>query len=129
MTDRIHFIFGTFSNLTILFMMISGFCLCAGYLNKFCENTIDIERFYIKRFFRILPFFLPLLFIALIVEPTKEHLADFLLEATLLHGFLPADNTIDIMGVSWFLGVIFIFYITFPFFTVLLKKKKKHSYP
>lgn len=43
--------------LVYLFFIISGFGMCAGYLEKFWKGTIDLETFYKKRYRKILPFF------------------------------------------------------------------------
>ena len=44
---------------------------------------------------------------------------------TLLFGFLPDAGNIEVIGVGWFLGLIFVFYICFPFFCVLLETKSR----
>lgn len=56
------------TTLVYLFLMISGFGMCAGYLDKFQSGVIDIDVFYRKRYQKILPFFSVLLFIALLME-------------------------------------------------------------
>lgn len=45
--------------LVFLFLMISSFGMCCGYFKRFKEQTIDIEKFYQRRYSKILPF-LPL---------------------------------------------------------------------
>ena len=45
-------------------------------------------------------------------------------DLTLMFGFLPVSN-ITIIGVGWTLGVIFGFYILFPFFVYLIWTKKR----
>lgn len=54
--------------LVYLFMMISGFGMCAGYLEKFQSGYVDLEKFYNKRYKKVLPFFWFLLVIALLME-------------------------------------------------------------
>lgn len=44
-----------------LFLLISGFGMFCGYYEKFKTGTIDLNGFYIKRYKKILPFFLSLL--------------------------------------------------------------------
>lgn len=46
-------------------------------------------------------------------------------DLTLLFGFLPNAGNISVIGVGWFLGLIFVFYICFPFYCVLIKNKKR----
>lgn len=107
-----------------LFIMISGFSMCTGYLKKFNNNSVNLELFYKKRYSRILPFFSFLVIIAMILEHNISAFYEGTIEITLLFGLLP-NNHLDVLGVSWTLGVIFLFYLLFPFFTVLLKNKKR----
>ena len=52
----------SFTHLVILFIMISGFGMCAGYLDKFLNGTVDLEKFYKRRYQKILPYFVFLIF-------------------------------------------------------------------
>lgn len=114
----------SFSSFVYVFMMISGFGMSVGYLDKFqCEN-IDLEKFYKKRYKKILPFFLFLIIIALIIEPSLNNIFEVSIEVLLLNGFLP-NNSLNVLGVCWTLGVIFVFYLLFPCFSVLMKTKKR----
>lgn len=45
-------------------------------------------------------------------------------EGFLLHGLLP-NNVVSVIGVCWTLGVIFLFYLLFPAFSVVMKSKKR----
>jgi peptidoglycan/LPS O-acetylase OafA/YrhL len=110
--------------LVYLFIMISGFGMCAGYLTKFQKGAVDLEYFYKKRYGKILPFFGFLLFIALIMEHSMESVYEASIELSLLHGLLP-NNAVSVLGVCWTLGVIFLFYLLFPAFSVLMKTKKR----
>lgn len=113
----------SFTWFVLLFLMISGFGMCVGYLGKFRQGNVDLEKFYKHRYSKILPYFVFLLVIALIVEPSLTNLFDFSMELTLLFGLLP-NNSLNVIGVGWTLGVIFLFYLLFPAFTVLVKNKK-----
>lgn len=119
-------------NFVLLFMMVSAFSLCCGYLERFHNGSISLENFYSKRYKRILPFF-ALLTLIDVIKCVFENGFSFsntligeLWEAfaniTLVFGLLP-NNGIDVVGVGWFLGIIFLFYMLFPFYSVLLKKK------
>jgi peptidoglycan/LPS O-acetylase OafA/YrhL len=110
--------------LVYLFIMISGFGMCAGYLEKFQNGIVDLETFYKKRYGKILPFFGFLLVIALVMEHSIETVYEVSVEVTLLHGLLP-NNAVSVLGVCWTLGVIFLFYLLFPAFSVLMKTKKR----
>lgn len=114
----------SFTWLVYLFLMISGFGMCAGYLNKFQRGTVDLEAFYKKRYAKILPFFGVLLAIAFVMEHSMSTVYEVSVEIFLLHGLLP-NNAVTVIGVCWTLGVIFLFYLLFPAFSVLMKSKKR----
>ena len=110
--------------LVYLFLMISGFGMCVGYLNKFQRKTVDLEAFYKKKYVKILPFFGLLLIIAFVMEHSISTVYEISIEILLLHGLLP-NNAVSTIGVCWTLGVIFLFYLLFPAFSVLMKSKKR----
>ena len=114
----------SFTNFVFLFMVVSAFGLCCGYFERFKDGSINIESFYRKRFLKILPFFALLSIIDVIISPSKENLMELFANITLIFGLLP-NADISVIGVGWFLGVIFVFYLLFPFFTVLLKTKSR----
>lgn len=107
-----------------LFIMISGFSMCCGYLNRFIEGNVDLEKFYLRRYSKILPFFSFMILIAVLQEHTLNTLFEGSFELTLLFGLLP-NNEMNVIGVCWTLGVIFLFYLLFPAFSVLMKSKKR----
>ena len=121
-------------NFVLLFMMISAFSLCCGYLQKFHQNSISLEAFYKRRFSRILPFFAFLTFIDLVKCLFENHfvfndsivgeLWESFANVTLMFGLLPG-NGINVVGVGWFVGAIFLFYLLFPFYSTLLMSKKR----
>ncbi|MBQ7538020.1 MAG: acyltransferase [Treponema sp.] len=114
----------SFTHLVLLFLMISGFGMCAGYLDKFQSSTIDLEKFYKRRYAKILPYFCFLIVIALLYAPSITNFYDATIEIMLVYGFLP-NNALNVIGVGWTLGVIFVFYFLFPAFSVLLKTKRR----
>ena len=113
----------SFTNFVFLFMVISAFGMCCGYLDKVLNNQISLETFYFKRYSKILPFFAFLVLIDIIMSPSKESLIEGFADVTLLFGLFP--NDISVIGVGWFLGLIFAFYLIFPFYCVLIKTKKR----
>lgn len=113
----------SFTNLVFLFMIISAFSMCCGYYEKIGENKISLDQFYKKRFLKILPFFGLLSLVDVIISPSKEALLELFANLTLCFGFLPDAGDISVIGVGWFLGVVCIFYIIFPFYCCLLKGK------
>ncbi len=111
------------THLTLLFMMISGFCMCCGYYEKMRDNKISITEFYTRRYQRIWPYFAILVLMDLLLGFSKEALMEAFADLTLVYALLP-NFKMSVLGVGWTLGVIFLFYILFPFFCFLLKDKK-----
>lgn len=110
-----HFVF--------LFMILSAFSMCCGYFEKIKNNKISVEEFYKKRIKKILPFFAILVLIDIIVEHNISSLIEGFADVTLLFGFIP--NEITVIGVGWFIGLVFLFYLMFPFFVYLFSNKKR----
>lgn len=110
--------------------MISGFGLCCGYYDRFKENRISLKAFYSKRYLKILPFFS--LLIAMDIAATLVFqksitvaaLYEVFANLTLAYGFIPS-HSFSVIGVGWTLGVIFGFYILFPYFVFLIWDKKR----
>lgn len=113
----------SFTHLTLLFMMISGFCMCCGYYEKIKENKISITEFYSRRYQRIWPYFAVLVVLDLLLGFSKEALMEAFADLTLVFALLP-NFELSVLGVGWTLGIIFLFYMLFPFFCFLLKDKK-----
>lgn len=114
----------SFTDLVFLFMVISGFSMCCGYYHRIIKNEIELDDFYKKRFKKIWPFFAFLCFVDFIISPSINSLCELIADLTLCFGFLPNPN-LSVIGVGWFLGLIFVFYIIFPFFCFLLKNRKR----
>ena len=114
----------SFADLVFLFMVISGFSMCCGYLEKMKKGQITLEDFYKKRYIKILPFFTVLIFLDIIISPSLSSLYEAFSSLTLCFGLLPNANH-TVIGVSWTLGVIFVFYLLFPFFCFLLANRKR----
>ena len=115
----------SFTNFVFLFMTVSAFGMCCGYYHKILNNQINITEFYTKRFKKILPFFGLLVCLDVLMSPSLNSIYEAFADLTLLFGFLPNTGNISVIGVGWFLGLIFVFYICFPFFCVLLKSKRR----
>lgn len=114
----------SFTNFTYLFMIVSAFSLCCGYFEKFQNGTVSLEKFYKRRYQRIWPFFAFLCTIDLVKEPSLKTLYQYIADITLAFGLIP-NNKIEVVGVGWFLGTIFVFYMIFPFFCFLMKTKRR----
>ena len=115
----------SFTNFVFLFMTVSAFGMCCGYYERIINNKISFNDFYGKRFKKILPFFGLLVLLDIVMSPSIDALYEAFADLTLLFGFLPGAGNITVIGVGWFLGLIFVFYICFPFFCVLLQSKRR----
>ena len=113
-----------FTNLVFLFMMVSGFGMCCGYYQKIIDRKISMEDFYSKRYIKIWPYFALLCTLDFVISPSKNSLYEVFANLTLCQGLLP-DANISVIGVSWTLAVIFVFYMLFPLFCFLLGNKKR----
>ena len=112
------------SDIVFLFMLLSAFSMCCGYYHKFKAKQIDLNQFYKRRYSRVLPFFAVLIAIDFVVNPSVSEIYEAFANLTLLFGLLP-NADIHVVGVGWFLGLIFIFYMIFPFFVFLIDNKKR----
>lgn len=107
-----------------LFLMISGFGMFCGYYERFKKGAVDLNSFYTKRYKKLLPFFITLILIDIMMDRSLSHVIEGITEATLVFGLLP-NNQPDVIGVSWTLGVIFLFYMLFPFIVYLCWTKRR----
>ena len=114
----------SFTNLVFLFMMVSGFGMRCGYYQKIVNQKISVEDFYKKRYIKIWPYFALLCALDFVISPSKESLFEVFANLTLCQGLLP-NVKISVIGVSWTLAVIFVFYMLFPFFCFLIGNKKR----
>lgn len=111
-------------NLVFLFMILSAFGMCCGYYERFINDKISLKEFYSKRYMKIWPFFSLLCLLDFIVSPGIDSLYELFADLTLAFGLLP-NAAIEVIGVGWFIGIVFIFYMLFPFFCYLLSDKKR----
>lgn len=117
-------VIASFTNFVYLFMVISAFGLCCGYYERFQNNKMDYAIFYRRRFNKIFPFFALLVIIDIIFCHSISALYEGFGDLTMMFGFLPYPNKISVIGVGWFIGLVFVFYLIFPFYCVLIKSKK-----
>lgn len=105
-------------------MMVSGFGMCCGYYQRIIDQKISVEDFYKKRYIKIWPYFALLCALDFVISPSKESLFEVFTNLTLCQGLLP-NAKISVIGVSWTLAVIFVFYMLFPFFCFLIGNRKR----
>jgi len=110
--------------LVLLFMMMSAFGMCCGYYEKVKAGQMKPSDFYKKRYARILPFFALVVCLDLVNAPSWNSLMEGFSDVTLVFGLYP-ECDIKVIGVGWFLGTIFVFYMLFPFFIFLLDNKRR----
>lgn len=107
---------------TSLFMIVSAFSISCGYYKKMQENWNNIERFYLKRYSKILPFFTFITLIDIVLHFSQENIYEGFANTTLVFGLIPHES-ITVIGVGWTLGVIFLFYLLYPFVIFLMQNK------
>ncbi len=146
--DKSTILYGTvipsLTNFVYLFFSISAFAMCCGYYERMKSGQISMNCFYTKRYQRILPFFALLILIDCVaahgvnkhelstmidnattsISPWLEQLYQSFADLTLCFNLLPNPD-IKVIGVGWFLGLIFLFYILFPFFVFMLDNKRR----
>lgn len=122
--EPLHSVIGSMGEFVYLFMVISGFSMCCGYFERISSGALDLNAFYGRRFKKILPFFALLSLFDLILSPSLESLFETFANLTLCFGLLP-NPSMSVIGVGWFIGLVFVFYLLFPFFCWLLQSKRR----
>lgn len=112
-------IIGSFSHFVLLFMMVSAFSMCCGYYQRIKEGAIAPSQFYKRRYIRILPYFSFLCLLEFALHHNLTSFYELFSNMTLCFGLLP-NPQIEMMSLGWFLGIIFIFYLLFPFFVFMI---------
>lgn len=131
--ERLPFLYSvisSFSDFIYLFFIMSAFSMCCGYYHRFDKDSdgrcsFDINEFFDKRYSRIWPFFALLVCIDVIMHPSLETLYEAFADLTLAFNLLPNPYSVGVIGVGWFLGVVFVFYMLFPWFRYLIDNKKR----
>ena len=117
--EPINVIIESFIDFVFLFFMIGALGMCCGYYEKIKNGRISANDFYTKRYKRIWPYFALLCLIGLAFDRTIGGVWQTFSDLTLCFNLLPNPD-IKIIGVGWFIGLIFLFYIMFPFFVYLI---------
>lgn len=101
-----------FTNFTLLFMIISAFSMCCGYYKRVKSGAITSAKFYAKRYHRIWPFFAMMVMISFAMDPSWNTFCQSFADLTMCFNLLPNPN-IEVIGVGWFLGTVFTFYMLY----------------
>lgn len=115
-----------FTDFTLLFMILSGFSLSCGYFTRIQSGAITPAKFYRRRIERILPFFALMAIAETAVTFSSESLMELYADLTLCFGLLP-EADIEIIGVGWFIGVVMVYYMIYPF-VVALQSSRRSSW-
>lgn len=117
-------IIGSMTHFVKLFLILSGFGMCCGYYERFKSGKVDLEKFYIRRFAKNLPFFSLLVCIDTLFSIKTVLWRDVFASLTMAFNLMPSHD-MSVIGVGWTLGVIFVFYFMFPFYVFLLSTKRR----
>mgnify|MGYP004463178697 CR=1 FL=1 len=117
-------IIGSMTHFVKLFLILSGFGMCCGYYEMFKSGKVNLEKFYIRRFAKNVPFFALLIFIDTLFSIKTVLWRDVFASLTMAFNLFPSHD-MSIIGVSWTLGVIFVFYFMFPFYVFLISTTKR----
>ena len=98
--------------------------MCCGYYERVKSGAITPAKFYSKRYHRTWSFFAFMVMISFVMEPSWSTFCQSFADLTMCFNLLPNPD-IEVIGVGWFLGTVFTFYMLFPFFTFLLDNKKR----
>ena len=112
-----------FTQFVPLFLIISGFGIFCGYYERMKNREISLSAFYKRRYAKILPFFAFVLLIYCVLEHSVSGTIEALTQATLTYGLLPS-LTMGLCSVAWTIGIIFLFYMLFPFIVFLCDSKR-----
>lgn len=115
-----------FGKMTSLFMMVSAFSISCGYYSKIQQDFRSIESFYSKRYQKIFPFFAFITVVDVALSISKESIFEGFANLTLVFGLIPHES-ITVIGVGWTLGVIFVFYLLYPFVVYLMKNRTRFN--
>lgn len=116
-----------FADFTALFMALSAFSISCGYYERIKDGGFQaISKFYERRYSKILPFFFFLTLVDVVMGFSVASLFEGVANTTLLFSLIPHEQ-ISVIGVGWTLGVIFLFYILYPFFVFCMADKVRFS--
>ncbi|MGO4408048.1 acyltransferase family protein [Bosea sp. RAF48] len=102
-----------------LFFVVSAFCLCLSIATAVEGEPVDWRRFFIRRYFRIMPLFYAACAVTAVVKIWGGMPADYVAGVLTKHFSLitMVDPTTRnaLIGIEWSVFVEFLFYFMFPF--------------
>ncbi len=116
----------TFQIAVQIFFVLSGLALGLGYYNRLNTRN-DTKRYYIRRFFRIVPLYLVLILIWGLNDFSKGQTYSvmcYLGNITFMFHFIPDQSVGIVGGFGWTLGVLFVLYLIFPILVLFIRKIK-----
>ena len=117
-------IVSTFTQFVPLFLILSGFGMFCGYYELIKNNQISLNDFYKKRYKKLFPYMTFVLMFYLLIDRSLPSTIEALTESTLIFGLLP-NNHLHVLGIGWTVGVIFLFYMLFPFIVFACWTKRR----
>jgi peptidoglycan/LPS O-acetylase OafA/YrhL len=119
-----------------LFFVLSALTLCMSVQRTGMDRK-ELQRFYIRRYFRIAPLYYIGIFFYLLLNTVKNYsvtgqflasenytLGNIFSNIFLVHGFVPSANNNIVPG-GWSIGTEMAFYLIFPFIFLLFEKSAK----
>lgn len=114
-----------FGDFTALFMIVSAFSVSCGYYHRIKNGNFDeIQGFYKKRYSKLFPFFCFLTAVDVLLELNVHSIYEGIANISFVFGLIPHEG-ITVIGVGWTLGVIFVFYLLYPFFVFCMSNTKR----
>ena len=117
-------IVSTLTQFVPLFLILSGFGMFCGYYERIKNNRISLNDFYRKRYRKLFPYMAFVLAIYVLIDRSLPGTIEALTESTLVFGLLP-NNNLNVLSIGWTVGVIFLFYMLFPFIVFACWTKKR----
>ncbi|PKN89107.1 MAG: hypothetical protein CVU51_01865 [Deltaproteobacteria bacterium HGW-Deltaproteobacteria-1] len=115
--NKLLFIQKYFAFGVTMFLIISAFSLALNYHDKI-QSAASIMDYYINRYARITPLFIFMTIVWILINnldfKTRVDLNEIVVNVFYLYNFIP-DKFGGIIRASWPIGVLFIFYLLFPF--------------
>lgn len=122
-SENLQFIKSYFGLAVTFFFVISSFSLFLGNAKKY-RNENWLRDYFLKRFFRIAPLFYTMIVVYFIfnifVWDYFCTIPEILINITFVFNLIPGKHE-GIAWASWFIGVLSVFYMIFPFLIATIR--------